>query len=380
MEVIKLILIILILIIIVLIFLLTLYDVLNEKKRKKAKSYFDDSEVTYVSNDPEEEKKRATQEYLNMKEELLKEEARKKEEERKASLKKEASLLDGVVKKEPEVKPLHRPSLLDRKEKEIIPVKEETPARVETAVKMEVPKKREVPVMVEAPHKEEAPAKASTLVRREIPIVKEEPVKENDKIQNIEVNDNIKRSTFSSVKITGSAKKEIPVAEDLRLTKELPVIKDEDFKTEYYHNKDKEEAAKEKIKPLINDELFDIVDKELEDLPEYDEDDLIISVKDLESQADEKYAANEKTQYEEDELPISIDELYETRELKALKEEDIAKAKLNDMLPNFGKVDPIELEKTMNLEQVQAEIKKANEYIETLKTLKDNLNRKDYEN
>lgn len=368
MEVIKLILIILILIIIVLIFLLTLYDVLNEKKRKKAKSYFDDSEVTYVSNDPEEEKKRATQEYLNMKEELLKEEARKKEEERKASLKKEASLLDGVVKENPEVKPLHRPSLLDRKEKEIIPVKEETPARVETAV------------MVEAPHKEEAPAKASAHIRREIPIVKEEPVKENDKIQNIEVNDNIKRSTFSSVKITGSAKKEIPVAEDLRLTKELPVIKDEDFKTEYYHNKDKEEAAKEKIKPLINDELFDIVDKELEDLPEYDEDDLIISVKDLESQADEKYAANEKTQYEEDELPISIDELYETRELKALKEEDIAKAKLNDMLPNFGKVDPIELEKTMNLEQVQAEIKKANEYIETLKTLKDNLNRKDYDN
>lgn len=362
MEVIKLILIILILIIIVLIFLLTLYDVINEKKRKKAKSYFDDSEVTYVSSDPEEEKKRATEEYLNMKEELLKEEAKRKEEARKTSLKKEASLLDSKKPKE-EVKPLHKPSLLDQKEKDIMPVREEAiPVKVDTLVKVDTPVQREVKV------------------NREVPIIKEEPLKKDGKIKNIEVNDNIKRSTFSSVKITGTAKKEIPIAEDLRLTKELPVIRDEDFKAERYKNEEKLEASREKMKSLINDDLFTIVDKELEDLPEYDEDDLIISVKDLESQADEKYAANEKTQYVEDELPISIEELYQTRELQALKEEDIAKAKLNDMLPDFGKVDPIELEKTMNLEQVQAEIKKANEYLETLKTLKDNLNRKDYYN
>lgn len=333
-----------------LIFLLTIYDLKMQKARKEeAENFFDDSEVKYLDDSPEKEQKRAKEEYENMKKRLLEEETKEEiaKEKKEKLTEKKPSLLDGITKDK------------------IIPA---------SSVNKEVIN----PVIRED---------SSQAIEIKIPS---------------DIKENLKKSTFSSVSITGDAIKEVPQAEDLRKTMELKIIDDHVFKNNeeskeiassnindnlkaiYIDNQAEEEKASARLRSLFQDnkdsELFDIVDKEMEDLPEYeDEKDLIISVKDLERQAEQKYEENEKTQYQDEETPISIDELYQTMNLKVINEEELKKDNKNfsDYLPDFDKVDPIELEKTMNLSDINKEIEKANEYLETLKTLKDNL-RKQY--
>lgn len=193
--------------------------------------------------------------------------------------------------------------------------------------------------------------------------------------------------------------------EELEKTKaqlELKNLKEELIKADI---KEKEEAKKKLELEKQQDEIIDVIDIDNNPLDKFEqeqEENAIISLDEFNKVSDKIYDENEEIQYkDEGNEPISIQELealYNTKELKAIKiDEEIVKPtvskletkteeKENDykfkkspiISPVFGldndeSVNTIALENTANLDKLSEEIKRTNEFLNTLRELRKNL-------
>lgn len=193
--------------------------------------------------------------------------------------------------------------------------------------------------------------------------------------------------------------------EELEKTKaqlELKNLKEELIKADI---KEKEEAKKKLELEKQQDEVIDVIDIDNNPIDKFEqeqEENAIISLDEFNKVSDKIYDENEEIQYkDEGNEPISIQELealYNTKELKAIKiDEEIVKPtisksetkireKENDykfqkspiISPVFGldndeSVNTIALENTANLDKLSEEIKRTNEFLNTLRELRKNL-------
>lgn len=193
--------------------------------------------------------------------------------------------------------------------------------------------------------------------------------------------------------------------EELEKTKaqlELKNLKEELIKADI---KEKEEAKKKLELEKQQDEIIDVIDIDNNPIDKFEqeqEENAIISLDEFNKVSDKIYDENEEIQYkDEGNEPISIQELealYNTKELKAIKiDEEIVKPtvskletkteeKENDykfkkspiISPVFGldndeSVNTIALENTANLDKLSEEIKRTNEFLNTLRELRKNL-------
>ncbi len=164
-------------------------------------------------------------------------------------------------------------------------------------------------------------------------------------------------------------------------------------------------AVQEDLQELLNKSI----DEEIALHEDEQEKKAIISVEEFNKISDSLYDNNEQVQmaYEDEgNEPITIDELYNTREMKTVKLDDFNSVKIEEkpvvineadikkledlppialekkfksspfISPVFGiseTKDNLELEQTANLEKLNDEIKKTNEFLKTLKELQKNL-------
>lgn len=193
--------------------------------------------------------------------------------------------------------------------------------------------------------------------------------------------------------------------EELEKTKaqlELKNLKEELIKADI---KEKEEAKKKLELEKQQDEIIDVIDIDNNPIDKFEqeqEENAIISLDEFNKVSDKIYDENEEIQYkDEGNEPISIQELealYNTKELKAIKideeivkptvskletktekkEEDYKFKKSPIISPVFGldndeSVNTIALENTANLDKLSEEIKRTNEFLNTLRELRKNL-------
>ncbi len=254
----------------------------------------------------------------------------------------------------------------------------------------------------------------------------EVPKEETVQVEKTEVKKN-KIETFSSIGITNgesdavSSFKSPVVVEEIKEAKneeeEMEIISIDDdakpflesvteeisialIKEKALEQEKHEEAnAKEDLQVILNESIDDVINK----YESEQEEKAIISVSELQEKGNAMYEANEVVQYEEEkDMPISLDELYQRRENtnptvveEVISEETpkivVAPMNVNDLppisdekiftsspviSPVFGVSESKEsllLEQTANLEKLNEEIKKTNEFLMTLKELQKNL-------
>lgn len=210
--------------------------------------------------------------------------------------------------------------------------------------------------------------------------------------------------------------------EELEKTKakiELETLKEELIKADIEEKRKKEEEKEiidievEKVKPIEVEEIIDLSDNLETSFEDEQEENAIISLDEFNKVSDKIYEQNDTIQYmDEGNEPISIkelEELYSTKELKDLSSEikpkniekvdtevietiDIeapaeSKNEINQKFksspiisPVYGidnnteeNIESIMLENTANLDKLSQEIKKTNEFLNTLRELKKNL-------
>jgi len=202
--------------------------------------------------------------------------------------------------------------------------------------------------------------------------------------------------------------------EELEKTKaklELENLKEELIKAEL-ENKIKDENKPVYIKDE-EDDVIDVVQTKLDEFEQSQEENAIISLEQFNKISDRVYDENEITQYkDEGNEPISIQELeklYNSQEIKeenleivkpevqTIKAEEVLEVKEEKLVmpenfievsprfknspiisPVFGidtqeKINAIELENTANLGKLDEEIRKTNEFLNTLRELRKNL-------
>ncbi len=165
-----------------------------------------------------------------------------------------------------------------------------------------------------------------------------------------------------------------------------------------------ETIVKEKVAPVLETFSPLVIDsgkkaaEDFDDIKAFEdkqEEDAIISMDELSKVI--KTRTIENTSYEEDEsMPISIDELYQKSGKASVKLDDFEtideKISIEDVVdplrmpraenvsiisPIFGRLDEeidLKLENTADLDKLNEEIKKTNEFLKTLKELKSKLN------
>lgn len=232
------------------------------------------------------------------------------------------------------------------------------------------------------------------------------------------VNSKKKENLFSSKKVTRSLKKLEQESKEIDTTilkeeSEENIVPISDIKVE-------EEILEEieNEEPYIEDELektqaqieVEAITKALEEaqkeeridpykqFEEEQEQNAIISYEELQEKFDELYDANEKIQYiDDDNLPIDLHELYQKNEEilnpKKVKLDDLNTVKVNTEVKTEIKKEPttgfksspvispvygIQSEQSQNISktditEIDAEIKKTNEFLKTLKELQKNL-------
>lgn len=230
------------------------------------------------------------------------------------------------------------------------------------------------------------------------------------------VNSNKKDDLFSSKKATRSLKKLEQESKEINTTilgknNDEEIVPISDIKVEV-------QAIEEMEEPYIEDELektqaqieVEAITKALEEaqkeervdpykqFEEEQEQNAIISYEELQEKFDELYDANEKIQYiDDDNLPIDLKELYQKNEEilnpKKVKLDDLNTVKVNTEVKTEMKKEPttgfksspvispvygIQSEQSQNISktnitEIDAEIKKTNEFLKTLKELQKNL-------
>jgi len=193
------------------------------------------------------------------------------------------------------------------------------------------------------------------------------------------------------------SEKQVEDFENLQPIKEIDVVEDkildEFIENELYIETDLEKTqaqirVEEITKALEQADLEEKHEKDkYEQFEEEQEKNAIISYNELKKSFDKIYSENEKIQYlEDDEIPINIEELYKIKEqetnkveLKDFKELKQTQPKVNPtsstfknspyISPVYGiQEPPIETKKVPDIE-----IESANQFLQTLKELKNNL-------
>lgn len=283
---------------------------------------------------------------------------------------------------------------------ELQELKEELKRQEETK-KLEEQQKMEAVKIVEEPIvKEDVSVKPVKEEVQELPIVEEVPVKEIEEIETLEVN--VSTPVVEEIKGTPSEVSDIANAINEQLIKE-----EQEF----------EEANLQKANE-VQEDLNEILEISFEDKTREHEDEqerqAIISVEEFNKISDEMYDNNEIIQmsYEDEgDEPISLVELenlYNAKETKEVQLEDFKTIQIDEkeaiikerkseikkmedlppiamekkfksspfISPVYGiseTKESIELEQTANLDKLNEEIKKTNEFLKTLKELQKNL-------
>lgn len=254
--------------------------------------------------------------------------------------------------------------------------------------------------------------------QKEEPVVIESVTTEKVKVEPVEVIEEIPQEEQQVEEIVETVTEEpVPVVEEIIETKEevsdiANAINEQLIKEEI----ETKEANLQKANEVQEDlnELLEIgIEQKIAEYEDEQERKAIISVEEFNKISDEMYDNNEVLQmaYEDEgNEPISLEELetlYNTREMKAIKLEDFETVqvidekeeilkqadikKLEDLppiamekkfksspfiSPVFGiseTKESLELEQTANLDKLNEEIKKTNEFLKTLKELQKNL-------
>lgn len=222
-------------------------------------------------------------------------------------------------------------------------------------------------------------------------------IADSDTIKN-ESNDMLNDITNTPEVVEINSKKEIEEFESLQPIKEVEVIKheviDEIANDEFYAETDLEKTQaqiriEEITKALQEAEVEEKIEKDKYELfEEEQEKNAIISYNELKESFEKIYSENEKIQYlEDDEIPINIDELYKKQNQEQENNQKVELKDFSDMKqpstvdtsssfksspyisPVYGiQEPPVEIKNEDDIE-----IESANQFLQTLKELKNNL-------
>ena len=161
----------------------------------------------------------------------------------------------------------------------------------------------------------------------------------------------------------------------------------EDYNSDDYVETDLDKTqaqirVEEITKALENAKVDEKIEKDkYMEFEEEQEKNAIISYQELKEEYDRLYEENEKTQYLDDsEIPINIDELYQLnnkeeieleKHVEEVKQQEQSTFKNSPYIsPVYGIQKPTDIN---NRQQTDSEIREANEFLNKLKELKDNL-------
>lgn len=227
--------------------------------------------------------------------------------------------------------------------------------------------------------------------------LKQEVVKEKEKptetVEVIEVKQQIQETSFEDLK-------PIPEIKTITSSNEVePYVQNIEVEEDTYIESDLEKTqAQIRVEEITKALETAQVEEQIQEdkyakFEEEQEKNAIISYNELKESFDRLYSENEKTQYlEDDEIPINIDELYKlSSQQEETKVEELPKKKLDDLSeiikpktetktsstfkssplisPVYGiQEPPVEVKTT-----VDADIQDANQFLQSLKELKNNL-------